>query len=74
MLPYVGNYRVVHEGRRKVMEQGIGSVISRKLLTTFVATITFSGLMVYGMIFSYGEFEYNKGNSFLGWFWFIVSM
>jgi len=49
------------------MEQGIGIVIIRKLLTTFVATITFSGLMVYGMIFSYGEFEYNKGNSFLGW-------
>ncbi|WP_342537849.1 hypothetical protein MKY15_14485 [Sporosarcina sp. FSL K6-1540] len=49
------------------MEQGIENVIRRKLLTTFVATITFSGLMVYGMVFNYDGFEYNKGHSFLGW-------
>lgn len=50
------------------MQTGIGSLIVRKLITTFVATTIFSVLLSFYNIKDSSEIVYNQGNQFIGGF------
>jgi hypothetical protein len=51
----------------------LGSLIKRKLITTFVATTIFSVLLVFLSLTGSSEVIYNQGEQFIGWF-FIYTM
>ncbi|WP_346726685.1 hypothetical protein [Bacillus suaedaesalsae] len=46
---------------------GTGSLIWRKVVTTFVAAVIFSAILGYGSEGAIQQVEYNQGNQFIGW-------
>lgn len=50
------------------MKTGIGSIIIRKIVTTFVAALIFSAILSFFSLNGSSEILFNKGNLFIGWF------
>lgn len=55
------------------IQTGIGSLIVRKIITTFAATTTLTVLLSFFSIKSNSQIIYDQGNHFIGWY-FIFSM